>query len=478
MTHIALPIFLPLQGKTAVIVGGSALAVRKLRLVLKSAAAVRVVAPAPDTEMTRLADNPRITLIRRPFRDEDLQDAAVVFAATGDEQTDSAVSRAAIRAGVPVNAVDRPEISTFTMGSIIDRAPVVIGISTDGSAPVLARRIKTLIEAAVPERLGRVASFAARFRDTVKRLKPSERDRRAFWERFFDGQISELVLAGKEPQARAAMIADLNGVQSPQSHGKVLLVGAGPGDPELLTIKAARALQEADVILYDRLVPEAVLEHARRDADRISVGKMAGGPSVPQEETNQLMLDLARAGKTVVRLKAGDPFVFGRGGEEQAWLEGHDIPVQIVPGITAAVGCAAEVGLPLTHRDHTQSVTFVTAHGKDGEPGVNWQALADLNGTLAIYMGVRQAASTQAHLLEAGLSAATPVAITQSGTQPGQRLVRGQLGALTDLIGQYDITGPAIIYVGETAALGIAGEEARFTPLTHAQDAPRAAAGA
>ena len=478
MTHIALPIFLPLQGKTAVIVGGSALAVRKLRLVLKSAAAVRIVAPAPDTEMTRLADNPRITLIRRPFRDEDLQDAAVVFAATGDEQTDSAVSRAAIRAGVPVNAVDRPEISTFTMGSIIDRAPVVIGISTDGSAPVLARRIKTLIEAAVPERLGRVASFAARFRDTVKRLKPSERDRRAFWERFFDGQISELVLAGKEPQARAAMIADLNGVQSPQSHGKVLLVGAGPGDPELLTIKAARALQEADVILYDRLVPEAVLEHARRDADRISVGKMAGGPSVPQEETNQLMLDLARAGKTVVRLKAGDPFVFGRGGEEQAWLEGHDIPVQIVPGITAAVGCAAEVGLPLTHRDHTQSVTFVTAHGKDGEPGVNWRALADLNGTLAIYMGVRQAASTQAHLLEAGLSAATPVAITQSGTQPGQRLVRGQLGALTDLIGQYDITGPAIIYVGETAALGIAGEEARFPPLTHAQDAPRAAAGA
>jgi uroporphyrin-III C-methyltransferase/precorrin-2 dehydrogenase/sirohydrochlorin ferrochelatase len=286
------------------------------------------------------------------------------------------------------------------------------------------------------------------------------------------------VLAGREPEARAAMIAEINGTAVKQNHGRVLLVGAGPGDPELLTIKAARALQEADVILYDRLVPEAVLEHARRDADRISVGKMAGGPSVPQEETNRLMAELAQAGKTVVRLKAGDPFVFGRGGEEQEYLQERGITVDVVPGITAAVGCAAEVGLPLTHRDHTQTVTFVTAHGRNGDPELDWRALVGLNGTLAIYMGVRQAAATQAKLLEAGMNAAMPVAIAQNGTQPGRRLVRGTLGSLAALVSDYAITGPAIIYVGETAAIGMAGEESVPYEFKTAASERRAIAGA
>jgi uroporphyrin-III C-methyltransferase/precorrin-2 dehydrogenase/sirohydrochlorin ferrochelatase len=478
MSHIALPVFLPLKAKKVVIAGGGDLALRKLRLVQKAGADIHVIATDLHADIDALVRDGVVRHHARDFLTRDLERAAAVFAATGDEQEDQRIADMAAIAGVPVNAVDRPEISSFTMGSIIDRAPVVIGISTDGAAPVLARRIKTLVERAVPENLGRVAQFARNFRDTVKRLKPSERDRRAFWEGFFDGETARLVLAGREPEARAAMIAEINGTAVKQNHGRVLLVGAGPGDPELLTIKAARALQEADVILYDRLVPEAVLEHARRDADRISVGKMAGGPSVPQEETNRLMAELAQAGKTVVRLKAGDPFVFGRGGEEQEYLQERGITVDVVPGITAAVGCAAEVGLPLTHRDHTQTVTFVTAHGRNGDPELDWRALVGLNGTLAIYMGVRQAAATQAKLLEAGMNAAMPVAIAQNGTQPGRRLVRGTLGSLAALVSDYAITGPAIIYVGETAAIGMAGEESVPYEFKTAASERRAIAGA
>jgi uroporphyrin-III C-methyltransferase/precorrin-2 dehydrogenase/sirohydrochlorin ferrochelatase len=478
MSHIPLPIFLPLAGRKLVIVGGGDLALRKLRLALKTGADIHLFATELHEDIGALAKAGTITWIDREFRAGDLEGASAVFAATGDEETEKSVARAARQAGVPVNAVDRPEISSFTMGSIIDRAPVVIGISTDGAAPVLARRIKTMVERAIPERLGDVAAFARRFRDTVSRLVPTERARRAFWERFFDGPVAELVLAGREPEARAAMIAEINGDRPAAAFGKVMLVGAGPGDPELLTIKAGRALQEADVILFDRLVPEAVLEHARRDADRISVGKMPGGPSVPQEETNALMAQLAAEGKTVVRLKAGDPFVFGRGGEEQAYLEERGITVEIVPGITAAIGCAAEVGLPLTHRDHTQTVTFVTAHGRDGDPGIDWQALAALKGTLAVYMGVRQAPATERNLLAAGLDGATPVAIAQNGTQPGRRLVRGRLDNLAGLVRDYAITGPAIIYIGETAALGIPGEEADAIHSTPAASERRAIAGA
>lgn len=478
MTHIPLPVFLPLLGRKLVIVGGGDLALRKLRLALKTGAEIRVVSPEIHADIEAIARSGKITWADRAFEAPDVKGASAVFAATGIEEIDSAVSRAASDAGVPVNAVDRPEISSFTMGSIVDRAPVVIGISTDGAAPVLARRVKTLVEQAIPERIGDVAAFARRFRDTVRRLVPTERARRAFWEGFFDGPVARLVLAGREPEARAAMIAEINGDRPAPGFGKVLLVGAGPGDPELLTIKAARALQEADVILHDRLVPDAVLEHARRDADRISVGKMPGGPSVPQDETNELMARLAEDGKTVVRLKAGDPFIFGRGGEERAFLEARGIAVEIVPGITAAIGCAAEVGLPLTHRDHTQAVTFVTAHGRDGDPGVNWAALAALKGTIAVYMGVRQAPATERQLLDAGLAPSTPVAIAQNGTQPGRRLVRGRIDGLAALVRDYAIDGPAIIYIGETAALGIPGEEADAATDISAASERRAIAGA
>lgn len=479
MTHIPLPVFLPLAGRKLVIVGGGDLALRKLRLALKTGADIHVVSPEIHADIEAIVRSGKIAWADRAFDATDVEGASAVFAATGIEDVDSAVSRAAGEAGVPVNAVDRPEISSFTMGSIVDRAPMVIGISTDGAAPVLARRVKTLVEQAIPERIGDVAAFARRFRDTVRRLVPTERARRAFWESFVDGPVARLVLAGREPEARAAMIAEINGDRPAPAFGKVLLVGAGPGDPELLTIKAARALQEADVILHDRLVPDAVLEHARRDADRISVGKTPGGPSVPQEETNELMASLAEDGKTVVRLKAGDPFIFGRGGEERAFLEARGIQVEIVPGITAAVGCAAEVGLPLTHRDHTQTVTFVTAHGRDGDPGINWPALAALKGTIAVYMGVRQAPATERQLLDAGLAPSTPVAIAQNGTQPGHRLVRGRIDGLASLVRDYTIDGPAIIYIGETAALGIPGEEAdAIHTTTIAASERRAIAGA
>ncbi|HBS35785.1 MAG TPA: uroporphyrinogen-III C-methyltransferase, partial [Parvularcula sp.] len=381
-----------------------------------------------------------------------LRGAALVFVAVGDDADAAAWGRAARAAGVPVNAVDRPQLSDFATPSIIDRGGVVVAISTGGDAPVLGRRLREKIEALLPQRLSALAAFAGSFRGAVAARIAAPR-RRAFWERFFDGPIAETFLAGDEAGARAATAAALNRPQTEKPEGVVHIVGAGPGDPELLTLKALRLIQDADVILYDRLVGEGVLNLARRDALRLYVGKAKADHAAPQEEIEARLIAFAREGKMVVRLKGGDPFIFGRGGEELAAVKAAGIPVFATPGVTAALGCAAAAGMPLTHRDASQAVTFVTGHAKgDRDPDLDWAALAALGHTLVVYMGVDKAAAIAQRLIANGRAASTPVAVIENGTRADQKILKGTLRELARLVRDGGVAGPAVLVIGEVAA--------------------------
>ncbi len=461
------PIFLDLKGRPALIVGGGGAAARKLRLLQKAHAIVTVVAQRPVGEI-EAAD---VRLIRRGFVAGDVNGQAIVFAASGDDSLDDRVAEAARAAGIPVNVLDRASASTFILPAIVERDPVVVAISSGGCAPVLARRLREAIERLLPARLGALARFADGFRGAVKGLLPDPTGRRRFWERFFDGAVAEAVLAGEEAKAREGMISLVNRRAANDSGGAgiVHLVGAGPGSPDLLTVRAVQVMQRADVVVYDRLVGPQILDQARRDAERVYVGKAAGHHSLPQEDINALLARLAGEGKRVVRLKGGDPFIFGRGGEELEYLRKRGIPVEVVPGITAALGCAASVGLSLTHRDHAQALTLVTAEGRDGEPPIDWSALAKPNQTLAIYMGVGAAGRIAQRLIASGLSPSTPVAVVENGTLPDQRGVVGRLAGLRSLIRETGITGPAIIFVGEVAR-NVAAGATRVSPAPAAQD--------
>ena len=443
------PAFLDLANRPCLVVGGGEAAAGKVRLLRKAGAAVRVVAPRVGPGLACLAARGELSLVRRGFVAGDVRGCAVVHAATGLADIDARVAEAAGRAGVPVNVVDRAEISSFIVPAIVDRDPVVIGISTGGASPVLARRLRAEIEAHLPARLGALARFAESFRTSLAALLPATA-RRRFWERFFDGPVAQDVLAGRQVAARERMLGLINrAADTGVSEGLVSIVGAGPGDPELLTIKAMRVLERADVVVYDKLVGPAVLDYARRDAERIYVGKSPGNHVRTQAQINDLLVAQARLGKRVLRLKGGDPFVFGRGAEEQAHLRRHGVRVEVVPGITAAVGCGAAAGIPLTHRAHAAAVTFVTGHGRNGEPDVDWAALARARNTLVVYMGVAAASRIAERLITHGLAPATPVAVIENGTLATQKTVIGSLGALADLIRDNGITGPAVIVVGE-----------------------------
>ncbi|MEM8985744.1 MAG: siroheme synthase CysG, partial [Pseudomonadota bacterium] len=387
------PAFMDVKDKRAVVVGGGALALRKGRLLTKAGARLVFVAPSFDAELR--AEFDAADFLERDFKAVDLKGAALVVSATDDEDIDTAVAAAARGARVPVNVVDRPHLSDFTVPSIVDRGDVVIGVSTAGAAPVLGRMIRSRIEAIAPVGLGRLAATARNLRSKVKDRLCAETDRRRFWEAFFRADVAENVCDGVAPNLDAAAEAFLDAYRAAAAaEGAVYIVGAGPGDPELLTLKALRVLQEADVILYDRLVGEAILDMARRDADRIYVGKAKSNHSMAQREIEALMIRLAREGQKVVRLKGGDPFVFGRGGEEADALKGAGVACYIVPGLTAATACGAAASVPLTHRDHSQAVTFVTGHAKAGrEPDLDWASLAALGHTLVVYMGVGKAAA-------------------------------------------------------------------------------------
>jgi len=446
------PVFFSLADRDVLLVGGGEAAAQKLRLLLKAGARVRLVARQATPEIESLAAEGRIDWQRRGFVAGDAAGRALAVAASGETELDARVAEAARQAGVPVNVVDHAELSDFIVPAIVDRDPVIIGISTAGAAPLIARRLRERIEALLPARLGRLARFAELFRDAVALALADRRERLRFWERFLDGPAADAVLAGREPEAAERLLREINGKPSAAAQGRVAIVGAGPGDPELLTLKALRHLESADVILYDRLVDPAILDRARRDARRLYVGKAPGRHALRQEEINALLVAEARAGHRVVRLKGGDPFIFGRGGEELDALRAAGIETEIVPGITAALGCAASAAIPLTHRDHAQALVIATAEGKAGEPGLDWAAFARSGQTLAIYMGVAAAARVAERLIAGGLAATTPVAVIENGTRADERVLAGRLGGLGSLVADADIDGPALILVGEVAA--------------------------
>ena len=453
-----LPIFLSLAGRRALVVGGGAAAACKTRFLTAAEADVTVVAPALEPEMIDLVAGGGVGHVARAFEATDVDGHAVVFAASEDEAAERAVSQAARAAAVPVNVVDRPDLSDFIMPAIVDRSPIVIGISSGGTAPVLARSIRADIERRLPAGLGRLARLAGRFRDAVKANIPEPAARRRFWEGLFADPVVGRVVDGDETAARERMLTLVNRPGAAAVPvGTVALVGAGPGDPDLLTVKAHRLLQTADVIVYDRLVGDGVLERSRRDATRICVGKAKGAHSWTQDEINAELVHQADAGKRVVRLKGGDPFVFGRGGEELAALRRAGIPVEIVPGITAATACAATAGIPLTHRGVAAAVTFVTGRGKDGEPDCDWRALATGKQTLVVYMGVSVAGTIAARLVAHGLAPATPVAIIENGTRPDERHVFGTVATLAATVRDNGIKGPAVIIIGDVAAADVVG---------------------
>ena len=439
------PIFLDLDGRKAVIVGGGIEALNKARLLAKTDAKIAVIASKLHKDLAEMVNSGRVERLARRFSPELLDGAALVYAA--DRTLDAEVAAAAQVRGIPVNAVDAAPISTFITPSIVDRDPVVIAIGTEGAAPVLGQGIRSRIEAMLPQALGRLAKAASQLRTRIAETVPRGERRRSFWNQYFFGAIRESYLAGDSRSYARELEAALAEHSSPAA-GRVSLVGAGPGDPELLTLKAQRKLQEADVIVHDRLVSEAVLELARRDAVRIPVGKTPFHPSPRQSEINAILIREARAGRNVVRLKGGDPYVFGRGGEEQAALAAAGIAVDIVPGITAALGCAAAIGLPLTQRGQNRALTILTGASEDGFAEHDWHALAKPGTAMAIYMGVNAAGDISARLLDAGIAPSTQVTIVENGTLPNQRVFTTTIGSLWETLTLNGVAGPAIIYVG------------------------------
>lgn len=445
-----LPLFHKLQGRLVLVIGGGEVALRKARLLSDAGAVLRVVAPEIRSELQELA-GPGGNFLRG-YASSDLQGVALVIAATDDVPLNAQISAEAQALGIPVNVVDAPALCSVIFPAIVDRSPLIVAVSSGGDAPVLARLIRAKIETWIPATYGQLANLGKRFRDRVKHLFPDVQQRRVFWEDVFQGQIAESVFAGKPDEGERLLEERLAGA-APRALGEVYLVGAGPGDPDLLTFRALRLMQQADVVLYDRLVAPAIIELCRRDAERIYVGKRRADHAVPQEQINQLLIDLARQGKRVLRLKGGDPFIFGRGGEEIEQLAAEDIPFQVVPGITAASGCAAYAGIPLTHRDHAQSVRFVTGHLKDGSSNLPWKDLVAPGQTLVFYMGLVGLPGICEQLIAHGRSGATPAALVQQGTTQNQRVFTGTLETLPQLVAEHEVHAPTLVIVGEVVTL-------------------------
>ncbi|MWK58230.1 uroporphyrinogen-III C-methyltransferase [Pseudomonas otitidis] len=447
-----LPLFHNLQGRHVLVVGGGEIALRKARLLADAGACLRVVAPEIDSQLVALVEQSQGLVHRRGYASGDLEGAVLVIAATDDEPLNAQISRDAQARGVPVNVVDAPALCSVIFPAIVDRSPLIVAVSSAGDAPVLARLIRAKIETWIPSAYGQLAGLAKRFRQQVKQLFPDVQQRRVFWEDVFQGPIAERVLSGQPAEAER-MLAERVAGGAPKPLGEVYLVGAGPGDPDLLTFRALRLMQQADVVLYDRLVAEPIIEMCRRDAERIYVGKRRADHAVPQEQINRLLIDLAKQGKRVLRLKGGDPFIFGRGGEEIGELAAHGIPFQVVPGITAASGCAAYAGIPLTHRDHAQSVRFVTGHLKDGSSDLPWADLTSPGQTLVFYMGLVGLPIICEQLVRHGRSADTPAALVQQGTTRNQRVFTGTLGNLPQLVAEHEVHAPTLVIVGEVVKL-------------------------
>jgi uroporphyrin-III C-methyltransferase/precorrin-2 dehydrogenase/sirohydrochlorin ferrochelatase len=450
-----LPIFLNVRDRLAVIVGGGAVAARKTDLLLQAGALVRIVAPALASDLAELRDTGRVEHRAELFAPASLDGAVVVIAATDQPAVNAAVAAAARARGIPVNTVDDLEHSTFILPAIVDRSPIVVAVGTSGNSPVLARIVRERIEALLPPTLGRLAAFAGRWRGRVARTLATVLERRRFWERVLAGRIASHVLEGRDAQAELEFRRELTHSMRAQSSGvgEVYLIGAGPGDPDLLTLKAARLLQQADVVLYDRLVPEAILARVRRDAERVYVGKEAGNHLLTQERIHDLLIAYARSGKRVCRLKGGDPFIFGRGGEEVEALVEHQIPFTVVPGITAALGASAYAGIPLTHRDHAHAVSFVTGHTRESGAPIDWRELSRPRQTVVFYMGLSQLENIFANLIAAGAPGDRPAAVVAQATLPEQQVIVGTLATLAQQVHAQAVTSPALLIVGEVVKL-------------------------
>jgi len=455
----ALPIFMKLQDRQCVVIGGGEVAARKVTMLLKAEAQVEVIAPELHHELSDMLAAGRINHRIAEFEPGQLRGACLVIAATDDEVVNEAVSAQAKALNIPVNVVDAPDLCTFTMPSIVDRSPVVIAISSSGSAPVLARMLRARLETLIPASYGRLASLAADFRDAVKQRYATTQQRRIFWEKILGGPIAEMVFSGQEENARKSLAAVLESQVENAAQGEVYLVGGGPGDPDLLTFRALRLMQQADVCVYDKLVSKEVMELVRRDAELIYVGKARDRHTLPQEEINELLVRLAKSGKRVLRLKGGDPFIFGRGGEEIETLMAHGVPFQVVPGITAANGVSTYAGIPLTHRDYAQSCIFTTGHlkaGAEGAPNVvelDWPALARPNQTVVIYMGLVGLTEICRQLVAHGLPAETPAAVVQQGTTQRQRVVSADLATLGQKVEDAQLKPPCLIIIGGVVTL-------------------------
>lgn len=480
------PLFFKLDNRKVLIVGGGDVALRKADLLSRAGAAITIVAPSICDELHALLSDEKHTLIYENYNKKYMQGARVIIAGTDDEALNHQIHADATALNIPVNVVDTPHLCDFIFPAIVDRNPIVIGISSNGKAPVLARLLRARLETLIPQGYGKLAKLAGEFRSEVKNKIPTLTGRRQFWERAFEGKVSELIFAGNETEATAQLQKDLaetakkianqhsddtevatnsaanldnqdtdsdisNKGENPV--GEVYIVGAGPGDPELLTFKALRLMQQADIVFYDALVSPQVLDLCRRDADKVYVGKKRSNHAVAQLGINELLINEAKKGRRVVRLKGGDPFIFGRGGEEIESLRAHGVPYQVVPGITAANAAASYAGIPLTHRDHSQSVRFVTGFLKAGVPNEKFENLLDTNETVVFYMGLHSLERLTEGLIEAGRSSETPIAIVSNASMPNQQVLTGTLASIVERQEQAQLPTPALLIMGNVVAL-------------------------
>jgi len=452
-----LPIFIKLQQQICWVIGGGTIAARKASLLLEAGATVTVIAPGTKNEMARLIEQGRCHWLEHAFADADLESLPkpkLIIAATDDRQTNQAVYQWGESQGILVNVADQTDLCRFILPAIIDRAPLTIALSTGGRSPVLARILKAKLEAMIPAGFGRLTELLGQFRDQVKSKLTTVEKRKDFWESTLTPSLIEQSAQG-DMQAAAQYIQQqlsnaTNTDQTETHRGEVYLIGAGPGDPGLLTLKAHRFLQQADVVVYDKLVAPEIINLARREAERLFVGKSRGNHTLPQDQINHKLIELARQGLKVARLKGGDPYVFGRGGEEMAALQQQGIRATVIPGITAAVGCAASSGIPLTHRDYAKSVSFITGHKKAGAfEEVDYGRLADAGDTMVFYMGLHNAPKISAGLLAKGMAADTPVALIENGTCPQQKVWISDLQNFPNTIMEQSVQSPALILIGE-----------------------------
>jgi uroporphyrin-III C-methyltransferase/precorrin-2 dehydrogenase/sirohydrochlorin ferrochelatase len=449
----ALPIFFNIKYRLCIVVGGGEVAARKVTMLLKADAAITLISPDLCQELRYLADSNKIIYIKADFEKSQLEGACLVIAATDKLWVNEAVSIAAKKQNIPVNVVDAPDLCTFTMGSVIDRSPVVIAVSSEGNAPVLARYIRTKIDTQLPAGYGRIATIAGEFRDAVKAKFPTTQERRHFWESVLQGPVVERVLSGQEQAARELLSGMLQNADFITNKGEVYLVGGGPGDPDLLTFRALRLMQQCDVCVYDKLVSPEVMELVRRDAELIYVGKARDQHTMPQEEINELLARLALGGKRVLRLKGGDPFIFGRGGEEIETLMQHGVPFQVVPGITAANGVSSYAGIPLTHRDFAQACLFITGHLRDGTLDLDWVAMSRPKQTVVIYMGLVGLEQICEKLIAHGVSPQMPAAVVQQGTTQRQKVITATLENLAEKVKAAEMKPPCLTIIGEVVLL-------------------------